>query len=518
MVMLAPVLSPHGVLTLAPSLAPEEAPALSPERGLRLEKAFARGCGHGLLVLGADEVGTTLPPTLSYWRKFAARYVTVLCALPGIGERKKPPVPIPADGELDTMAAAVPPMTGAEYLTTEVLAKLWRATDSAFDAELAQSNLTVQEFLKSRHPAWNLVGRVHFNLAENRKDEEAPFAFLATYTTRLSAAGQSAASAARQGLREYAGASEPRAAALAAAARAARRRALRLAESHGGCGRDFSSAALDARRGAPASSRDVAAARNRRRRRAHAGDLAREPPCSPAGDRQRSAATRLRVWAWTRCSTSAWRSPSTARRSRAAEIKQSAGAFRRLVADPRPVGRGGPRKARAACSMQFEAIEQRAAEDGLSFDEAMRMLAGAAHRRQRRLPGRPPTGREIVAGPWLAETLQRLAPARRGWRGRSRAGNSRPTLRPYQQAGVRWLYLLARLGLGACLADDMGLGKTIQVLSLLLVLKRGKPREPRKPSLLVAPASLLANWAAEIERFAPSLTPLIAHPSVDAGG
>ena len=123
MVMLAPVLSPHGVLTLAPSLAPEEAPALSPERGLRLEKAFARGCGHGLLVLGADEVGTTLPPTLSYWRKFAARYVTVLCALPGIGERTKPPVPIPADGELDTMAAAVPPMTGAEYLTTEVLAE-----------------------------------------------------------------------------------------------------------------------------------------------------------------------------------------------------------------------------------------------------------------------------------------------------------------------------------------------------------------------------------------------------------
>ena len=59
--------------------------------------------------------------------------------------------------------------------------------DSAFDAELAQSKLTVQAFLKSRHPAWNLVGRVHFNLAENRKDEDAPFAFLATYTTRVSA-------------------------------------------------------------------------------------------------------------------------------------------------------------------------------------------------------------------------------------------------------------------------------------------------------------------------------------------
>ena len=77
---------------------------------------------------------------------------------------------------------------------------------------------------------------------------------------------------------------------------------------------------------------------------------------------------------------------------------------------------------------------------------------------------------------------------------------------------MRWLYLLAKLGLGACLADDMGLGKTIQVLSLLLVLKRQAGGKPQ-PSLLVAPASLLANWAAEIERFAPGLKALIAHPS-----
>ena len=86
------------------------------------------------------------------------------------------------------------------------------------------------------------------------------------------------------------------------------------------------------------------------------------------------------------------------------------------------------------------------------------------------------------------------------------------TLRPYQQVGVRWLYLLAKLGLGACLADDMGLGKTIQVLALLLVLKR-QTAGHQQPSLLVAPASLLANWASEIERFAPGLKALIAHPS-----
>jgi non-specific serine/threonine protein kinase len=57
----------------------------------------------------------------------------------------------------------------------------------------------------------------------------------------------------------------------------------------------------------------------------------------------------------------------------------------------------------------------------------------------------------------------------------------------------------------------MGLGKTIQVLSLLLVLRR-VPGD-RRPSVLVAPASLLANWAAEIERFAPGLKAMIAHTS-----
>ena len=51
---------------------------------------------------------------------------------------------------------------------------------------MAESKASVQEFLKGKSPAWNLVGRVHFNLAENSKDEDAPFAFLATYTTRLS--------------------------------------------------------------------------------------------------------------------------------------------------------------------------------------------------------------------------------------------------------------------------------------------------------------------------------------------
>jgi non-specific serine/threonine protein kinase len=68
-----------------------------------------------------------------------------------------------------------------------------------------------------------------------------------------------------------------------------------------------------------------------------------------------------------------------------------------------------------------------------------------------------------------------------------------------------------RLNLGACLADDMGLGKTIQVIALLLHMKQIEGEKP--VSLLVLPASLIANWKAEIERFAPEISVFVAHPS-----
>src|SRR5438132_10043604 len=77
-------------------------------------------------------------------------------------------------------------MTGAEYITASVLERLWTEIADAFRSELAESKASVQEFLQRRSAAWHLVGRVHFNLAENRRDDEAPFAFLATYTTHLS--------------------------------------------------------------------------------------------------------------------------------------------------------------------------------------------------------------------------------------------------------------------------------------------------------------------------------------------
>jgi non-specific serine/threonine protein kinase len=505
---LEPVLTPHGLLTLRQT---GKALASESEQGLRLEKAFIRDSGHGLLRLGADEVGTALPPVLSYWRELGVRYVTALCALPGVGDgRTKPPVPIPADGELDKMAAAAPPMTGAEYLTAAVLADLWRGMDAAFDAELADTSLSVQEFLKGRHPAWNLVGRVHFNLAENRKDENAPFAFLATYTTRLSAEAKAQHLPLGKALQEYAGARnrERLLSLLMPVQRAAENCPWLKAMVDAG---DVFHPLRWSAQQVLQFLKDVPALEN-------AGVVVRMPA---SWRMNRPARPQVKA-------TVGGNAPSQLGTDALLDFRMevtldgeslSAAEIKRLLAhsDGLALIRGKwvevDHERLNRTLEQFEAIERRAATDGLSFGEAMRMLAGAG------IAGDGAAGQEdvdwsqTVAGPWLAETLAAL----RRPDGLSRVDPGRflhGTLRPYQQAGVQWLYLLTQLRLGACLADDMGLGKTIQVLSLLLVLKN-EARENRKPCLLVAPASLLANWAAEIARFAPSLKTVVVHPSAE---
>lgn len=82
------------------------------------------------------------------------------------------------------------------------------------------------------------------------------------------------------------------------------------------------------------------------------------------------------------------------------------------------------------------------------------------------------------------------------------------TLRPYQLQGLSWLNFLDDLQFGGCLADDMGLGKTVQVIAFMLLLREKRERQTH---LLVVPTSLIPNWQAELERFAPSLQVLVHH-------
>ena len=153
-------------------------------------------------------MATPLPAAIAWWRDFAVRYVTALCALPQVDEHFAAGAVAPPAGEaLAALAAAAPPMTGAERLNAAALAALWREIDSAFGAELAEAGVPVQDDLRRHHAAWNLVGRVHFNLAVNRGDDGAPFAFLATCATGLSAQGTARHLPLGRALQEGAGAS-----------------------------------------------------------------------------------------------------------------------------------------------------------------------------------------------------------------------------------------------------------------------------------------------------------------------
>jgi non-specific serine/threonine protein kinase len=503
--MVVPILTPHGNLLLAPA---DEAPALAADVSSRVQEAFARGAGHGLLHLAAVETGIALPPALGYWRDFGARYVTAVCTQPDLADRRSPPdILPPTSSELEWLAFTAPPMTGAEYLTGAVLQALWGAVDHAFHVELAESRTSVQEFLSRRNPAWHVVGRVHFNLAENRRDERFPFAFLATYTTRLSAQAKAQHVPLGQALREYAGVSNKQ-----------RLLSLLLPVQRAAEQCPWLKAMVDAGeifhplRWTPAEAfrllTDLPQLES-------AGVIVRVPgtwrghrPPRPkvtatAGGRPPSALG-LDALLDFHTEVTLEGEPLTP-----AEIETLLQA-----SDGLQLVRGRwvelDREQLQQMLDRFRAIEQAAARGGLTFTEAMRLVSGANISGDA-ADAATPDWSQVVAGPWLAATLEGLR--RPEALGRVEPGpDLQATLRPYQEAGVRWLHLLSTLGLGACLADDMGLGKTLQVLALMLVRRR-QDGTARRCSLLVAPSSLLANWQAEIARFTPTVRAIVAHPS-----
>ncbi len=496
-------LTPHGRLVLLPD---PDSPPVDDGLSERLALALDRASGHGLLLLGADETATPFSGSIAYWREFGARFLARLCTRESGGQAYVPPE-APGLEELDALVAAAPPMTGGEYLTSGMLRSLWEGLGAALGVELREAGGGLQEFLKRRNPAWNLVGRVHFNLAENRKDPETPFAFLATYTTRLSSQAKAQHVPLGQALREYAGAAnrERLLSLLLPVQRAAGTTPWLKAMVESGeiyhPLRWTPGEALQMLRDAP--------------RLESAGVVVRMP-ANWRGNRPAQPRVTGSVGG---------RPPSVLGHEGLLDFQMevtlegealSEEEIRQLLAqsDGLALVRGRwvevNRERLEEAIARFERLERESEERGIPFGEAMRLLAKADVSGAKEEEAVAAGWAEMRAGPWLAETLQSL----RSPQGLAAIGPGeelKGELRPYQQTGVRWLYLATQLGLGACLADDMGLGKTIQVLSLLVILKR--QARGHKPSLLVAPASLLANWAAEIERFTPSLRALVAHPS-----
>jgi hypothetical protein len=497
-------LTPRGRLILEKA---EEGPILDERVAVRLAKAFAESTGRGLLQLGAGEVGQALPPAFMWWRGFSNQYVVALCLLsPERGDSASVPgVPPASEADLASLVLTAPMMPGAEYITADLLRELWHQIGQAFSQSLVAAKTDLQKFLKSMNPAWNLVGRVHFNLAENKRDPEQPFAFMATYTTRLSDQARAQHVSLGRALREYAGAAnrERLLSLLVPVQRAAETCTWLkpmvdtgeifhpLRWSPGDAARflgsvpDLESAGVVVRM--PANWRA-----NRPPRPQVTATVGARPPSAMGLDALMDFHMAVTLEG----------EPLTDREVRSL----LAGTDSLVLLRGKWVEIDRERLQRAV--ERFRTAETLAERDGLTFAEAMHLLSGASVAKGNDDPVAFEWA-QVTAGPWLKGTLRELRAPTDGRADPDPLLKGR--LRPYQKAGVAWLRLLCGLGLGACLADDMGLGKTIQVLALLLV--QAKASQDEKPSLIVAPASLLANWAEEIKKFAPSLTARILHPS-----
>lgn len=455
-----------------------------------------------LFWLASLKTSADLPPPAIYWREIAGHWLSRFCHRGGVAPEAL------SDAEVAKFIEQVPPMRGAEHLTADVLRALWSAFGNHVLARSSAHLAGPDAWLRETLPHWHLVGRVTLHLAENKKNPDHPFAFLATYTSGLNAEGKARHLPLQQAVKEYAGAQN-------------RTVLLNLLEP-------LSRAAEQS-----AWAKD----------QVESGGIYRPQSWTPG-----QALKFLReVPRFEECGLTVripdWWKPSAPPRPKVS-VTVGAGAPKAFdigdllsfkieltldgekltpnellalkTAEGLVLVKGKWVEAdaeklqavldhwRQAQTMQFAG--------GISFLQAMRLLSGAsiesADAKLLTEDARAWTG--IEAGPWLEKMLGDLRdPARLN----EIAGHPdlKATLRPYQRDGVNWLHFMTRIGLGACLADDMGLGKTIQVLALLLHLKRTAP--DGGASLLVAPASLLANWKGEADKFAPALRLFIAHPS-----
>lgn len=471
----------------------------------RIARAFAASPSAGIIALAGGRSSTAWPLSWLYWRDFGSRYLLQLCQSQPTADRPDP-LPPPDAATLATLHLNIPPMPGAEYCTPDLLAATWQALDDWVRGAVAGNPDGLAGFLHQHAPLWRQVGRVCFHLAENKQDPEYPFAFMATYVPRLGKNARAQHLPLSQALREYAGANN-------------REALLRLLEPvHLASGRSGWVKEL-----------------------LESGDIYHPLAWTPEEAylllkdvpllEESGLVVRLPDW-WKKRP----RPKVQVQIGSAVEAKLSAQAlldFRvqltlngeeltgEEIAALAASGEGlafirgqwvevDGEKLRQALE-HWQKVRGEAGADGLSFIEGMRLLAGAG----RDLAGADPTLAEtgwafVEAGDRLRDLLAGLRePARLA---AVQTGEGlQASLRPYQQTGLNWLWFLSELGLGACLADDMGLGKTIQVISLLLAQKQVAGRTA--PSLLVLPASLLANWKDEFARFAPTLKIVSLHPS-----
>ncbi len=476
-----------------------------------LVDSFDRSMFAGLTTLVSSRCDSVRASSLNYWRDFAETYFQSLCRQNSAASAKWSRPDVPDDETLNEVLGHAPPMPGLEYISLGMLREIWSGLDKYTRAQVTATKGGLAMYLRLLRPQWNLVGRVTFHLAENKKNPNKPFAFLATYTESQSKGGALQHTQLAEALKQSITTRDSKRldALLAPVSRAAEQSPLihELLESRA----LFSpqawgiSKAFDFLSSVPQLEQS--------------GVIVRVPNWWNSSRPPRPQVS-VRIGS---------KNPSTLGGAAALDLDVGISIDGQPLTDEEVqqlmAAREGMtllrgkwvqvnREQLQSALDQWKRLEREHVH-GIGFLEGLRLLSGA-NLGDVDVDDELRSWTRMEPGPWLGEMLQTL----RDPTGRIDLDPHQrlhATLRPYQADGVRWLWFATRLGLGCCLADDMGLGKTIQVIALLLQLKHGEKNKKSKPNptLLIVPTSLLGNWQREVERFAPDLRMFVAHRSVN---
>ena len=477
----------------------------------KIVEAFEQSTGKGLFALTTNQNSTTFSPSGRYWAEFSCAYMTERCHALGTqsgteSNTQSEIEPIKWNSDTQYMLLNAPPMIGAEYLSSLVMEKAWNEIDQWVCDQVIQSKTNLAEFLKKHAPRWRQVGRVCFHLAENKNDAEYPFAFLATYAPEFSNQGKIRYQPLGNALQAYAGENNKKALIHLLSP-------IQIASESSALIKELVDSG-DIYHPLVWTPNEALQFMREAEQYESAGIIVRLPDWWKKRARPRvnvtlssPAKNSFSVDDMLRFNVSIAFENNTFTQAEWQKLMDAEDGLVLLKGQWVEVDK---EKLNQVLE-HWKTVENEVQQNGLSFSEGMRLLAGtSADLREQSLVDEINEWSFIHAGDGLIKILDEL-------RDPESLKTTRPgkalkgTLRPYQTTGVNWLWHLSQLGLGACLADDMGLGKTIQIIALFIQLKK---KHLSKPSLLVLPASLLTNWKDELEKFAPSLNCQFVHSSL----
>ena len=472
-------------------------------------KAFSLSISEGLWAIAE---ATKIPDEIArFWRSLGREFLHKIAERQHLGSLSERTHVDISELELTKWAATKPMCDGAEYISPESLRSLWTEMTKELQSHLKKNNGQLASWLESRGGKFSLLGKVCLHLAENKRSETHPFAFIATVAIMVTEDGRVIYS--------------PLGKALEEAEKAGEKNKLL----------DFLVPLIEAAKTIPwltnaIDHKEIYGPQIWLPDQAHAflksldtlsafGIRSRVPDWWSANSAQIKTkvvienipGAGLGAASMLEFDVTLALGDESLSDAEIDEILNSREKFLRIKGKWVEIDIDKLKQTLAHWKKASLAVRN----NGLTWQQGMRLLSGNEQLGTKMLEANSddelysPAWTEIIAGSGLQKLLTQMQSpeAKKQF---NPGAMLKANLRPYQEKGVAWLGLLSEIGLGACLADDMGLGKTIQVLALLLCLQK-KKSETKHKSLLIAPASLLANWLAEAHKFAPSLKICIDH-------